>query len=1679
MPDSLGQLFGGSSPVDSPTAAAPQSLGQLMGGATPAPQASGNTPSAYFAAHPGMDPLAVDEAFRLNAAQQFAHQYAQKSGMDEVAVRQAVGAGPAAPYTPEQAQHNIDIQNRAEQGIAGNAMAGALANYTGLGGQLEEGAARLASTAGLNNAAENLHLAAMRSFDTAPQSGSIAGIAGQIAGNPMTLLGKANAGPAGQLAAGVSALNQMGLAAHNVDVAREGGQYVSPTAAMTNIGAHGVLDYIASRVAQRGITGDISSAIAPVFKNVIANVASRLAATGAIEGVSGAANQFLNNAIEQVTGVNPNVHLTDDMWHAAAVQSGIGVAGQALHEVPGAVKQARFDRSVSEANQKAAAKFAENKGPTIQPPSGEEPRVRVQGEEHLIAPEPYDTSRAEGKETPATGNFGPGPYEAKPAEQNVLPQPPPESKSWTNEQLQKWASENGYDLSGVTPGLGKRPVAGEMERQRGISADVEAANRRQPFVQPPTLPDSVESMDVGQLRKFATDNGIKVPGIIELRRLAESGGIKPREALVNYLRDVTSTGAAAPEQPKPAVAQVPNLPEQVRQQMGTDKLADLRDQFKAESARTDALIERANKAAQPTLHLPSDEHANVVKEMAGGDVVDPNTLHESHREVLAIGRELTGRDFVPYQGGKGRGFYMDGATYYNVGRNLTESAKREAIAHEATHWLQDARPELIKPIADAIPKAYGDKLIAEYEKAYESQEGHKLPEQLRQRELEAFVVGKAFARPSVMRAVMQENPNAFMRAADAVMEKLRSLTAGGRLTNQIIDSLRQARDEVKVAAGEGNAATAETSYLPEKEPDRRLPPMPGLGLNKQPGSSGLRPVPRVGPSMEKLPQDKGAFKSFVDSDVRNAADAVGSVYRGIQNLFGRQAGEEAHIARGIWRHRGAELQHRYDQLHTALDATARHVDRDFSKDDMHAAQDAWESGRSQPRQEIQQAVDAIKAAQEERWQRINQLDPGGIGYIENYYKHQFRDPDKASDVMAQLAAKKPLGGDAGFRKQRGIPTMAEARVRGLEAAEPNPIRNGILAIHNMDKYVTALESRDEMTKNGLLKDAPQQGTPEGWQKINDPIFKGRIAPAPVASLVNNMLDPGLTSSPRFGRLARVTLGAGNVANMLQLGLNLYHVAKTSWEAIKSEGAQGTRSLLSIPGNLKEGEYQQAAANAVKAGSKYLLAGSGFGPIVRDFMEGSRIRKEWLTPGSTDPETAAMVAMLKEAGHRAVPDTSYRTGFAEAMAQAWRDNNQIGAALRLPFAAMEKLTAPILHQYVPRIKNGVAAEMVRQELADLGKNPDINDLRGAMGVAINSVDNRFGMMVNDNLFWHRSVRDVGHLLVRALSYQTGTAREFGGAAKDVLTAGAQAVRGKGEVTDTLRSNRLAYAVTSPVMSMIAGGMATYLLTGHGPKQMLDYFYPDTGKKDADGQPIRLKLPNYENDLYSFATNPAQTIRNKESGLVGIASGLASNKDYRGVRISDESPLSPKGISDRMLWAAKEMEPIASQNTRRMLGEGEGIKAFLPEVGITQAGRGLDWSAAERVGHDILAGESAEGGRSEEQAERSDLASQLAERIRNGDPAAGAELAEAVSKGKIPPGQIDSLMRRATGPQGIEGVVSRIRNPDDLMRVWAKMTADERRRTAGTIVERVVDATAIAEDKRQAYLSQISDDLKGEK
>jgi hypothetical protein len=65
---------------------------------------------------------------------------------------------------------------------------------------------------------------------------------------------------------------------------------------------------------------------------------------------------------------------------------------------------------------------------------------------------------------------------------------------------------------------------------------------------------------------------------------------------------------------------------------------------------------------------------------------------------------------------------------------------------------------------------------------------------------------------------------------------------------------------------------------------------------------------------------------------------------------------------------------------------------------------------------------------------------------------------------------------------------------------------------------------------------------------------------------------------------------------------------------------------------------------------------------------------------------------------------------------------------------------------------------------LGDDATPQQIREAVQRAWDSVDNRMGQLVYDNLFWNRAVKDLAMASVRSVGWNLGSVREMGGGVK---------------------------------------------------------------------------------------------------------------------------------------------------------------------------------------------------------------------------------------------------------------------------------------------------------------------------
>lgn len=326
-------------------------------------------------------------------------------------------------------------------------------------------------------------------------------------------------------------------------------------------------------------------------------------------------------------------------------------------------------------------------------------------------------------------------------------------------------------------------------------------------------------------------------------------------------------------------------------------------------------------------------------------------------------------------------------------------------------------------------------------------------------------------------------------------------------------------------------------------------------------------------------------------------------------------------------------------------------------------------------------------------------------------------------------------------------------------------------------------------------------------------------------------------------------------------------------------------------------------------------------------------------------------------------------------------------------------------------------------------------------------------------------------VRSLGWNLGTLRELGGGALDALAQGKGVLKGqKPELT-----HRMAYLAAMPILAGTIGGTMQYMLTGKGPEELRDYFFPKTGERDPQGRDIRLTLPAYMKDVYHYAHDPVGTVTGKVHPLISLTHDMLMNKDYfdQPIRNSDDPFI--RQIMDVAGHTIKQFAPIgisqavASRETGQKFGE-----QAANFIGVTRAPKWVSMSdaeqLAEKLNHAHLGSASVPtaGG-----AYRYGQGRSIAGRLRNGSGvergAALTELHSLVAQGQITEAGAKRLINGSKNAYLTNQMVHLDAN--EAVRVYRSSTGEERRMIRDMVMNKVT-RSHMPEDDRKELLDRIA-------
>lgn len=697
--------------------------------------------------------------------------------------------------------------------------------------------------------------------------------------------------------------------------------------------------------------------------------------------------------------------------------------------------------------------------------------------------------------------------------------------------------------------------------------------------------------------------------------------------------------------------------------------------------------------------------------------------------------------------------------------------------------------------------------------------------------------------------------------------------------------------------------------------------------------------------------------------VVEAAELVEKTHEAfVKELAPYNKGGEGKEAAQTMRENLGQLARSYDRSEAALMNAKKLFSKAKIEDGLEFMYRIEEGGK-QVTSELDKITEVARSVLDTKRNEIQDLGTGKLEhFLINYFPHIWENPQKATDIFRKIMGKKPLQGPKSFLKQRTIESIRAGIEAGLKPVSYNPVDLILLKVREMDRYLMAHRTINALKEQGIVQFVRLgQPIPEGFVQIKDSIAdvysrseKGELivrgkywAQEDAARIINNYLSPGL----RGNYLYDLYRGAGNTLNQFQLGLSAFHLGFTSMDATISKFALGLNKL-------SRGDILGAAKS---------MASAPLAPIT-NFLEGRRLLQSWF--GKDNGEMLNIIAdTMATAGGRAKMDKFYATKGIEALKKSLSEGKLLTATLRLPFILVSEASRPIMEYLVPRQKLGVFADIMRMELE---RNPKMThtEMRAIAQKAWDSVDNRMGQLVYDNLFWNKATKDLAMASVRSLGWNLGTIRELGGAGKDAAQMFNDLRQGKNpEVT-----YRMAYALALPIITGLYGAFYQYLMTGKGPQELKDYFFPKTGGLDKNGEPNRVSLPTYMKDLYHYSRAPVRTVLNKFNPVNNAVLQMLFNKDFYGTEIRNaDDPLVSQVLSE-LSFLGGQFLPFGVRNLQRDTRKTVGSKVE-PFIGITPAPYDLNMTKAELKAQEYVRAKLPVGARTKNAAEKSKLKADL--------------------------------------------------------------------------------------------------------
>jgi hypothetical protein len=543
-------------------------------------------------------------------------------------------------------------------------------------------------------------------------------------------------------------------------------------------------------------------------------------------------------------------------------------------------------------------------------------------------------------------------------------------------------------------------------------------------------------------------------------------------------------------------------------------------------------------------------------------------------------------------------------------------------------------------------------------------------------------------------------------------------------------------------------------------------------------------------------------------------------------------------------------------------------------------------------------------------------------YRQHYFQHIWEKPDQFRAFMDNAH------GSTWFQKGRTFDYIQDGLKAGFKLKSTNPedlMRMRLMAGADMRNTMRLL--------NDLL--AQQQAVPFrmtnrqaqlsalGWKEIVAPDREKWMISPDIQPLWENAVNAkGLWAKEGWaGDAFRAWMGFKNVWVPIRLSMSAFHLLHVTGINMASHAA-------SALGQASRGRLIGATASTVR----------GISPYVGTGRKG---RNAWLKDESarTQQERDA-VQLMFEGGFSPMLSEPLRIDASQRLSDALRAGNPFLLPVQVPYhlarRTIQAIQAPLFEHWIPHLKT---AAYLQDAAALMRRHPEyVNDAtkrKVALTAIRKSVDNRFGEMFYSNLFWNRTVKDLGIGIHLSLGWNLGFAREFIMAAGELLARAKGVVRKPSPTRQVIRdaTNKISFVSIYLAQGMIVAAMIGAMLGGKKleDQSFQDWQFPPAGGLNPDGSERRYNTMWYNRE-YSMAKKHIEEQGGPESPMAWVK-GLShmwynktliqpikeqfENKDYYGREIFDPEASMGKQLEQRLKHTlGEQFLPMAVTGAKRV-------------------------------------------------------------------------------------------------------------------------------------------------------------------